>query len=69
MRRAALLAIAAWLTTGQFWGAQRYPVTGLILRIDRPHRTFVVSCSAIPGYMERRRGTGPVNYRGAFPNP
>jgi protein SCO1 len=27
-------------------------VTGLILRIDRPHRTFVVSCSAIPGYME-----------------
>jgi protein SCO1/2 len=32
--------------------AERYPVTGVILKIDRPHRTFVASCAAIPGYME-----------------
>jgi hypothetical protein len=27
------------------------PVTGLILSIDQPHRTFTASCSDIPGYM------------------
>jgi protein SCO1/2 len=32
--------------------AKRYPVTAVILKIDRPHRTFVASCAAIPGYME-----------------
>lgn len=31
---------------------QRYPVTGVILKVDRPHRTFQASCAAIPGYME-----------------
>jgi protein SCO1/2 len=31
---------------------KRYSVTGVILKIDRPHRTFVASCGAIPGYME-----------------
>jgi hypothetical protein len=34
------------------WAAQRYPVTGLVLKIDRPHRSFVASCKAIPGYMD-----------------
>ena len=32
--------------------APRYPVTGLILSIDKPHRTFSASCSEIPGYMK-----------------
>lgn len=32
--------------------AQRYPVTGIILKIDKPHRTFEASCAAIPGYMD-----------------
>jgi protein SCO1/2 len=34
------------------WGAQRYAASGLVLKIDRPHRTFVASCKAIPNYME-----------------
>jgi protein SCO1/2 len=34
------------------WAAQRYPVTGLVLKIDPAHRTFVASCTAIPGYMD-----------------
>jgi protein SCO1/2 len=37
---------------GHIWAAQRYPVTGLVLKIDRAHRTFVASCTAIPGYMD-----------------
>jgi protein SCO1/2 len=43
-----LLLLIASLCIAQ----QRYPVTGIILKIDRPHRTFVASCAAIPGYME-----------------
>jgi protein SCO1/2 len=32
--------------------ATRYPVTGIVLEVDLPHRSFVASCGAIPGYME-----------------
>ena len=47
--RAALLGIAI---AGLAGAANRYPVTGLVLQVDRPHRSFVASCAAIPGYME-----------------
>jgi protein SCO1 len=32
--------------------AQRYPVTGMIVSVDRGARTFVASIQAIPGYMQ-----------------
>jgi protein SCO1 len=32
--------------------ADRYPVTGLILSLDKPHKTFTASISEIPGYMK-----------------
>jgi protein SCO1/2 len=44
---AVLLLSAGWLQA-----VQRYPVTGLILKTDPAHRSFVASCTAIPGYME-----------------
>ena len=47
--RAALLATAAACLA---MAADRYPVTGIVLQVDRPHRSFVASCAAIPGYME-----------------
>ncbi len=31
---------------------KRYPVTGIVLQVDPPKRSFVASCAAIPGYME-----------------
>jgi protein SCO1/2 len=45
---------AVWLcaSAGSIWAAQRYPVTALVLKVDPAHRTFVASCTAIPGYME-----------------
>jgi protein SCO1/2 len=53
MTRSVLPALLACLTAGHVLAAvQRYPVTGLILSIDQPHRTFVASSSAIPGYMK-----------------
>jgi protein SCO1/2 len=45
-------AIAFLLSAGCLPAAQRYPVTGLILKTDAAHRNFVASCTAIPGYME-----------------
>ncbi len=52
MKRRVLLALVACIGAGQAWATERYPVTGLILKIDRSHQTFVASCAAIPNYME-----------------
>jgi protein SCO1/2 len=46
------LAAVALAACSMAVAAQRYTVTGLILKVDRPHRRFVASCAAIPGYME-----------------
>jgi protein SCO1/2 len=32
--------------------AKKYEVTGLVLRVDAPHKTVLVSHDAIPGYMD-----------------
>ncbi len=49
VRRRVLLSLlpALWARA-----AERYPVTGIVLTIDRAHRRFVASCAAIPHYME-----------------
>src|SRR5215472_19278810 len=47
-RSIALLLLAA----ASLPAATRYPVTGIVLKIDAPHGTFDASCGAIPGYME-----------------
>ena len=45
--------LALWLlAAASLAGATRYPVTGIVLKVDRPHRSFDASCAAIPGYME-----------------
>jgi protein SCO1 len=33
------------------WGAQEYSATGMVLRVDPAHRTLVVSCESVPGFM------------------
>jgi protein SCO1/2 len=48
MKQVLLLACLPALAAA----AERYPVTGLILSIDQPHRSFLASCSEIPGYMK-----------------
>jgi|HubBroStandDraft_1064217.scaffolds.fasta_scaffold00214_12 protein SCO1/2 len=52
MTREIAVAMLLSVGAGSVWAAQRYPVTGLVLKIDPAHRTFVASCTAIPGYME-----------------
>src|ERR1700691_1987196 len=52
MMRTLAAALVLCVGVGSAWGAQRYPVTGLVLKIDPAHLTFVASCKAIPGYMD-----------------
>ena len=50
MLRSLALGIALALSAAA--ASARYPVTGIVLQVDAPHKTFVASCAAIPGYME-----------------
>ncbi len=54
MKYASLLTLSTCLCAALAHAgpAERYSVTGMILKIDRPNRTFVASCSAIPGFMD-----------------
>ena len=52
MKRKVLAAITLALAFCQSWAGERQPVTGLVLKVDRTHGVFVVSCDGIPGYME-----------------
>jgi protein SCO1 len=47
-----LLVGAVLFVTNLLWAAQRYPATGMVLTVDQPHKSFVVSCQSIPGFME-----------------
>jgi protein SCO1/2 len=61
MMRRILLALLIYCAAGDLWAAQRYAVSGMILKIDRPHRSFVASCKEIPGYMEAMAMPIPVH--------
>lgn len=34
------------------WGADHYSATGMVLKVDSPHKKVVISCQAIPGFMD-----------------
>jgi protein SCO1 len=52
MKRLALYVAWLLLSAAFCMGAQQYPVTGMVLKVDRLHKTFIVSCDNIPGYMD-----------------
>jgi protein SCO1/2 len=47
-----VLLVALLLYSGALHAQQRYPVNGLVLSVDRPRRTMVVSCKEIQGFMD-----------------
>jgi len=51
-RRFALLLLAALLATFPTLAQQRYSAKGLVLAVDKEHRSMTVSCEDIPGYMD-----------------
>ena len=46
------LALSLLFAASLVFAADRYPVTGIVLKVDPPNRTFIASCAAIPGYMD-----------------
>jgi len=56
MNRIRLVLLVAMLElvacSGAVHAQQRYPAIGLVLSIDRPRKTMVVSCKEIPGFMD-----------------
>jgi len=50
--RPFLRCCAALLAACVLPAAQRYPASGIVLKVDVAGRGFVASCSAIPGFME-----------------
>jgi protein SCO1/2 len=62
MKSGILLAVLLACTTCS-WSAQKYSASGLVLKVDRPHRTIFVSCESIPGYMGRM--IMPISVRNA----
>jgi protein SCO1/2 len=50
--RIVLLAAALIFFAACAWAGPPYSVKGIVLKVDKPHRTLVVSCQSIPGYMD-----------------
>jgi protein SCO1 len=48
----ALLVITVLLVAAHLHAAQEHHARGVVLTVDKAHHTLVVSCEAIPGYME-----------------
>jgi protein SCO1/2 len=44
--------LALLLLAGDCVAARKYAAEGLVLKIDRAHKNLVVSCDAIPGFMD-----------------
>jgi protein SCO1 len=51
-RRLSALALLVFALTALAHAEQKYAANGLILRVDPVHKSIVVSCNAIPGFME-----------------
>src|SRR5262245_42072372 len=52
MKRSAVFAVLVLFSASSGWAAKQFPVTGLVLKVDRSRRTLSVSCQSIPGYMD-----------------
>jgi protein SCO1/2 len=51
VKRALVLAAAILFFAGPSRAAQSYTVRGLVLKVDQPNRSLLVSCERIPDYM------------------
>jgi protein SCO1/2 len=63
MKRVRLPPVVVFLVlvaAGHSQAAQRYSASGLLVQVDRSHRTVDVSCREIPGYMHAMEMRFPV---------
>ena len=66
MRGKAAWAAVVLLAASHSLGAQRYSVSGLLIRVDASHQAIDVSCQAIPRYMNAMEMRFPVRARKAL---
>jgi protein SCO1/2 len=52
MRSTVLAITALFLITGSSSAMRQYSASGMVLKVAPSHKTFVVSCEPIPGFME-----------------
>jgi protein SCO1 len=52
VKRLQFLILALLLSAGQAWAAQSYSARGLVLKIDKPHKSLIISCEKIPNFMD-----------------
>jgi protein SCO1 len=50
--KSVAIFLALLLPNTVFCWAEQYSVTGMVLKVDPHHKTFLVSCKSIPGYMD-----------------
>jgi protein SCO1 len=50
--RIVLFSAAVIFFAACAWAGPPYSVKGIVLKVDKPHRTLLVSCQSIPGYMD-----------------
>ena len=46
------IIVASILTAHSIPAAERYSVQGMVLKVDRPQKSFLVSHDSIPGFMQ-----------------
>jgi len=51
MKPLAMFILLLLPNAGVCWAEKQYPVTGIVLKVNQSHKTLVVSCESIPGYM------------------
>lgn len=47
-----LIGMASLFLAAPLWATQQYSASGMVMKVDPAHKTLVVSCDTIPGYME-----------------
>jgi protein SCO1/2 len=52
VQRAAIFAFAILAAAAGAWSAEGHAAKGIVTELDAKKRSFVVSCEAIPGYMD-----------------
>jgi protein SCO1/2 len=52
MKRLSLAAAVCAFAALHAWGAQEHVVQGMLLKLDREHRSVLISCNAVPGFMD-----------------
>lgn len=52
MKATLMMMVALFLLTSPSWATQQYSASGMVLKVDPKHKTFVVSCQSIPGFMD-----------------